>query len=243
LKQILCVAIMTQRSSNSRDARNRPTYGLSEAAHYLRVNRSTFRTWLSDSRRTATGEVRPKSFVIRTPTGRAGDLSFINLVEAFVLSSIRYKHGVSLQKIRAALDYVERTLKISHPLASARFLTDGTDLFVEKYGELISASESGQTAMRAMLMSHLQRVEHDEAGMAVRLYPWTRTGNPDEPRTVVIDPQVAFGRPCVAGTGVPTALVAERYKAGESMDELAEDYGLSRSQVEEAVRCELDQAA
>jgi uncharacterized protein (DUF433 family) len=47
----------------------------------------------------------------------------------------------------------------------------------------------------------------------------------------------------VAGTGVPTAAVAERYKAGDSIDDLADDYGISRQQVEEAVRCEFDRAA
>jgi uncharacterized protein (DUF433 family) len=43
----------------------------------------------------------------------------------------------------------------------------------------------------------------------------------------------------LAGTGIPTAIVAERYKAGESIDELAEDYGRSRKEIEEAIRCEL----
>ena len=42
---------------------------------------------------------------------------------------------------------------------------------------------------------------------------------------------------------MPTAIIAERYKAGESMDELAEDYGCQRPRVEEAVRCELELAA
>jgi len=39
------------------------------------------------------------------------------------------------------------------------------------------------------------------------------------------------------------SIVAERYKAGESIDELAQDYGCERNYVEEAVRCELAIAA
>lgn len=234
---------MTNRSKIEENARANPAYGLAEAAHYLRLNRSTLRTWVCGNRSSSKSARRPASPLIQTPKDKLGNLSFINLVEAFVLSSIRYKHGVSLQKIRVALDYVQQTLKIPHPLASSLFLTDGTDLFIEKYGELISASESGQTAMRVLLTAYLQRVEHDDSGMAIRLYPWTRTGDPEDPRLVVIDPYVAFGRPCIVGTGVPTASIAERYKAGESIDELAADYGLDRSRVEEAVRCELEQAA
>jgi uncharacterized protein (DUF433 family) len=41
------------------------------------------------------------------------------------------------------------------------------------------------------------------------------------------------------GTGIPTAVVAERYKAGETIDELAQDYGYQRLGIEEAIRCEL----
>ena len=60
-----------------------------------------------------------------------------------------------------------------------------------------------------------------------------------EPRVVVIDPHISYGRPVLVGTGIPTAVVAERYKAGESIDELAEDYSRSRKEIEEAIRCEL----
>ena len=56
---------------------------------------------------------------------------------------------------------------------------------------------------------------------------------------MVIDPHISYGRPVLVGTGIPTAVVAERYKAGESIDELAEDYGRSRKEIEEANRCEL----
>lgn len=60
-----------------------------------------------------------------------------------------------------------------------------------------------------------------------------------EPKTIVIDPQVSFGRPVLAGTGIPTAVIAERYIAGESVDDLADDYGRRRLEIEEAIRCEL----
>jgi uncharacterized protein (DUF433 family) len=35
-------------------------------------------------------------------------------------------------------------------------------------------------------------------------------------------------------------VIAERYKAGESIDALADDYGRSRLEIEEAIRCELE---
>src|SRR6266700_5345065 len=97
--------------------------------------------------------------------------------------------------------------------------------------------------MREMLAAHLRRVEHDATGLAARLYPFTRKRQPDEPKIIVIDPWVSFGRPTIAGSGITTGIIAERYKAGESIDDLAQDYGCQREKVEEAVRCELDLAA
>jgi hypothetical protein len=49
---------------------------------------------------------------------------------------------------------------------------------------------------------------------------------------------IEFGEVCIEHD-----LLAERYKAGDSMDALTKDYGCERAQVEEAVRCELALAA
>ncbi len=54
----------------------------------------------------------------------------------------------------------------------------------------------------------------------------------------MFDPRIAFGRLVVAGTGIPTAVLADRFDAGDLSDDLAKDYGLDRRVVEEAVRCE-----
>ena len=71
--------------------------------------------------------------------------------------------------------------------------------------------------------AHLRRIERDTKGLPVKLFPFTRKRYPDEPKAVVIDPYVSFGRPILVGTGIATAVLAERYKAGESIDELAEE--------------------
>jgi len=44
---------------------------------------------------------------------------------------------------------------------------------------------------------------------------------------VVIDPHVSFGRPVLAGTGIPTAVLAEQFKTGDPVLVLAKDYGAS----------------
>jgi len=166
-------------------------------------------------------------------------MSFLNLVEAHVLSAIRREHQIPLSKVRTALDFVARSFPSEHPLATQRFETDGMDLFIERFGRLINVSRSGQLAMRKLMEAHLRRIEWDHTGLARKLYPFVRTGVIEEPKAVVIDPFVSFGRPVLAGTGIPTAVLADRYKAGESIDSLAEDYGRERLEIEDAIRSEL----
>jgi uncharacterized protein (DUF433 family) len=65
----------------------------------------------------------------------------------------------------------------------------------------------------------------------------------DEPKVIAMDPYVSFGRPVLEGTGITTAIIAERYKAGESIEELARDYECPLPAIQEAIRCELDTKA
>ncbi len=55
----------------------------------------------------------------------------------------------------------------------------------------------------------------------------------------MIDPGIALGRPVLAGTGIPTPVLAERSKAGDSIQDLASDYECERDLIGEAIRCEL----
>ncbi|HUL68583.1 MAG TPA: DUF433 domain-containing protein, partial [Burkholderiaceae bacterium] len=60
---------------------------------------------------------------------------------------------------------------------------------------------------------------------------------------VEIDPRIAFGRPVLIRRAVPTAVLADRFKAGDTLQELADDYDATAGEIEEAIRCELDRSA
>lgn len=224
------------------DPRDIPTYPIFEAARYLRIPMGTLRSWLLGRSYQVRGIKKFSKPLIELPNPNIKQLSFTNLVEAHVLRVMRLEHQISFYKVRTALDYVELGFSMPHPLAHADFQTDGVDLFLES-GMLINASQAGQLAIRQTLESYLQRIERDEAGLAAKLFPLTRLTEEEDPKAVVIDPRIAFGRPVLVGTGIPTFILAERYKAGESIDELADDYGCDRLQIEEAIRCELPLAA
>jgi uncharacterized protein (DUF433 family) len=222
-----------------KDVRECPTYSVAEVAHYIQVPQTTLRSWIVGRHYPTDPDTRFFEPLILRPDRNRPLLSFMNVVEVHVLDAIRRQHQIRLVKIRQALGYLRRHFPSRHPLADQKFETDGLDLFIQQYGQLINISQSGQLAMRSLLEAHLQRIERDPQGIAIRLYPFTRKRLPDEPRLVVIDPHVSFGRPALTSSGIATAVIAERYKAGESVDELADDYDCDRLEIEEAIRCEL----
>lgn len=77
-------------------------------------------------------------------------------------------------------------------------------------------------------------MEWDDKRFPVRLHPFVQ-GNGDGRHIIAIDPRHAFGRPIVVRQGVTTAIIAGRIDAGETVGELARDYDLAPSEVEEAV--------
>lgn len=223
------------------DIRAMPCYSFPEAAHYLRIPVTTLRSWVRGRKYPTSGGDQFFRPVIELPDESQNLLSFINLVEIHVLDAIRRDHRISLNKVRIAIDFIKEELTSDHPLAYHKLETDGLDLFVEEYGQLINVSQAGQLALRNLLQAHLRRIERDSAGYALRLYPFTRKRLQliEEPKAIVIDPRISFGRPVLAGTGIPTAIIAERYKAGEAIGALADDYGRPTLEIEEAIRCEL----
>lgn len=220
------------------DSREMPAYSIPQAAHYLQLPVATLRSWVLG--RDYPTEFGTKRFrpLISLPDRERPLLSFFNLAEAHVLSALPRDHRLRLQDIRTALNYVKNELGAAHPLLDHRFETDGVALFVTKLGKLVDASAAGQLVMREVLDAHLKRLERDDLVVA-RLYPFTRPRETGGPKLVFIDPRYSFGRPVLARARIATGIIAERYKAGESIDDLVDDYACERLEVEEALRCEL----
>lgn len=218
------------------DARETPAYSVGEAAHYLGVPKSTMRAWFAGQ--------RGFRAVIKPADAKALGLSFSNLVEAYVLTAIRRRHNVALPTIRRGLDYLVRKLDAKRPLLEQQFATNGVDLFVDRLGEIINISRDGQIEMADLIRAYLARIDRDAKGLPIKLYPFMRAQPPrEQPKTVVIDPLVSFGRPVIAGTGIPTAVLAEQFKAGDAVPLLAKEYGAEEEAVWDAIRCELALAA
>ncbi|HEX6099835.1 MAG TPA: DUF433 domain-containing protein [Thermoanaerobaculia bacterium] len=213
-----------------RDPREIPAYPLVEAARYAAVPLSTLRAWV--------GERKDVPGVIDLPEDSQGQLSFYNLVETFVLGGLRRKHKLPLQQLRRdLLTLRELHPGVRHPLADLDLSAFARSLFVVSPEDVVNVSRGGQLGIHEVLAGVLQRVEKGPSG-ALRLFPPTRADVAKSPRLVVIDPRIAFGRPVIAGTGIPTAVIHERWKAGDSVVALAEDYDRTPEEIEEALRYE-----
>jgi uncharacterized protein (DUF433 family) len=213
-----------------------PNYTIEESARYLHVDYNKINYWVIGDDNAA-----PLSTVF---TRRPMLLSFKNLVECFVLESLRKIHGVSLQAVRRSVEQLRIARPSKYPLADYDLHTEGGRLiYLDEHGQQLTClTWSGQMVFREILMPFLKRVERNERGIAKRLFPFTRREHlkspTDAPRVVMIDPNVAFGMPVLANSRISTAFLLSRKKGGASVEQLAADYGRPKTEIEEALRLE-----
>lgn len=206
-----------------------PAYGVPEAAAYLKVPYNTLRYWL-------TGFNRMPPVVVPVQGGPVR-LSFLNLLECHVLAGMRKLYDLKLPKVRSAVKRVTQEMGKPHPLVTQVFLTDRKDLFVGRMGEIINVSRPQQQMGFDFYKMFLERVEVGPKG-TMRFFPFVVEPSASEPKTIEINPFIGFGKPVISGTAISTAIIASRFNARESVTDLAEEYGCTAKQIEEAIRWE-----
>ena len=205
-----------------------PLYTYADASRYLGIAPRTVAYWARGGVVTGSeGERKRYEPVLATPGERG--LSFLDLVELHALKALRQVHNVRLENVRRALRFAEDELALDERLLLNDTLSaHGGDVFIDHLGDIVNLSKSGQIALRDVIERSLQRIERDENLVPVKLYPDYRgVEDIQDEKPVVIDPRVSFGKPTVTGTGIRTGVIVNRIDAGESVDEVALDYGLS----------------
>ena len=207
-----------------------PIYGLTDAAHYLRVPYQTLRYWTRGR-----GAIEP---VIRLADTDNPRLSFINLMECHMLSAMRTHYEIHLPKVRKALQTLASMFpSSSHPLIDQPLETDAVDVFIRAEGEIINLNKPGQLGFNEFWDMHLHRIARHQDG-SIAFFPFVERRAADEPKLIMINPAISFGRPVITGTGIPTVLIASRFHARESISALAKEYGRTDKEIEEAIRWE-----
>lgn len=226
------------------DLREVPKYTLQEVSFYLDIPVSTVRTWCLGRTFRAGPNRRfsPPLIELALVDPRNPSLSFFNLAEVHVLSAIRRFGRISLQRVRNAIDYLRETIlpesttdafTARHPLIAYDLFTNGRDLFLRGMLQTINLSKKGQLAFREIINEHLDRLISDQDGMPEQLLPIRHRDTTKKP--VAIFPLVGGGQPVTPRKGIRVSVLMNRFHAGESVRDLAEDYGLSEREVREAI--------
>jgi uncharacterized protein (DUF433 family) len=205
-----------------------------EVARHLRIPESTLYDWLAE---TADGA----PLVHRVDAERRGrpSVPFVAIVEAFVLRSLR-DLGLSKRKIRDAAGEVRRSFDTPFALATRRIATDGIDIFVHYADDDVARVGDQQLPIRELIGNYLHYISWDAddeiaATLRLRQYP--------DIAPVVIDPRFGWGAPVVESTKVPVDAVVDLWFAGESLDDVAFEYDMTRDQVEAICRAAASTAA
>jgi uncharacterized protein (DUF433 family) len=210
-----------QRAEPWRKRLSLPAYQVGEAARYAQVSSQTVAAWHKIEKK------------ILTQKQSRARLSYLQLIELAVVAAFR-KAGFPLKEIRAARDYIQRSLKSEHPFAEYKFKRYGKSLFTEFGAEgshrLFKANQEGQLVWQEIVGPLLKEFEYEHEGIAIR---WHVAG-PSSP--IIIDPRISFGTPSIKGT--PTWIIKGRWDAGESDREIAEDFNLETAAVREALKFE-----
>ncbi|MEO7496346.1 MAG: DUF433 domain-containing protein [Massilia sp.] len=125
------------------------------------------------------------------------DLLELRIVTVFV------RHHVPLRVIRAAIDNARSIFTHDYPFTTNRFLTDGKSIFheaLQSHGEITLTD----LVKRQVVFEHIIRpelyagIEFDPGGEARRWFPLPSN------KAVVLDPEIAFGKPVLSDYGIRT---------------------------------------
>lgn len=224
-----------------------PLYTVAEAARFLGVPTSTFSTWAKGYVRRPPGrtEVRGRRILTSTEAPRNfPTIPFIGLAEGMVLAAFR-RHGVSLQHIRKAVSILEHEIGIEHALGSRRLYATGAAILFDYADarhdeELAGLTEvvSRQRVFAPVVREYLKRIDYARDGWAAKLV------SPATSRAiVVVDPARSFGQPIFIHGAGRVEDVIDRWRAGDPIVEVAEDFGVPAEDVEDILRVALPAAA
>jgi uncharacterized protein (DUF433 family) len=207
-----------------------------DAARFLGIPQQTFNRWARGYERG-----RPLLHVVDANHPRQATVPFAALAEAHVLDALRTA-GVKPYKIRPALHELQKRFGQEYVLLAPELATDGIDVLWDfsrtRAGEGLIEARKGQHVIREIVALFLQYVHRDEDGFPDRL----RLHN-CRPSDVEVNPYRQFGMPYFTDSGTRVAEVAAMVKAGEAPEVVADELGVSLTDVHTATRVLLGHAA
>ncbi len=220
-----------------------PLYSLAEASRYLGLSQSTFRSWARGYESHINGRTvigKPVITASGTPGQRGASVPFVGLAEGYALTAIR-KSGVPLQRIRPALEQLNKEMGIGHALASQRLFTDGAEVLYDY--AIRTDGEEADAVRDLVVVRHNQRVFPEVVESYLKRITWGSDGYAltiplpgFDQADVVADARRGFGQPTFTHGGARLEDVLALFDAGESIATVAAEFGLNSLEVEDAIR-------
>jgi uncharacterized protein (DUF433 family) len=201
------------------------TYTVAQAARLAQTTPQNVRRWLYGYE--VPGHRMEPVFGSQPTSDGAPAISFLQLAELIVVARYRKRSGrqIKLGRLRAAHAFAKERLGIEWPFASARLRFEGGHVIHEfeeghpDAGRHIAVDVDGRFVLPVDFSDTLECFDFDEADtLALRFYPLGKGSH------VVIDPEHAAGLPAFAGTNVRIETVIDRWRAGQKIAELEEDF-------------------
>jgi len=197
------------------------TYSIAEASRLIGLHPKRVSRWLqgySYKYEVYSGHVRhgeQAPVIQRGRTRGTTYASFLDLVDLLFVKQF-LEHGLSLQKVRTALDEATELLGTNH-FARETFFTDGHNIYLklieagpDKGEGILQLMTGGQWTIAQIIEELATRIDfHEATGFARRWYPLGHTG------LIVIDPTISFGRPSIVNRGIATENVYDFFVGEE----------------------------
>lgn len=207
-------------------------YTFPEAARLTKIPVRDLRRWLRGCAYRGTSAAAAPLWKAEFDEKVAG-IGFHDLLEVRFVRAFR-QHVVSLQTIRQASRRARELLATDYPFTSRLFQTDGRTIFasaMEETGETALLDlVRNQYAFRKVIEPSLYRgIEFGEDQIAARWYPAPKS------RAIVLDPNIAFGKPIVTNGAVRTSILYDAYAADRDKNLVAKLYEVPVSAVDAAI--------
>ena len=217
--------------------RHTGTYEVTEAADYLRVTLPKIPGTgirISSSKLIRWIRLGLADASLVPISGYQMVITFEDLISMRVISFMR-SLGISFHSIHEAHSWLKKTTGHPRPFATELLWLDelgAMRIYAEIENILAVANRGGQLAFIVLIKDKLIPVHNmtfDEFGIASSWSP---------ENCIKIDPTIQFGRPCIAGTRIPTSDIAGMFWAGDSPGFLSSSYELPVEQIECAIAWE-----
>jgi uncharacterized protein (DUF433 family) len=204
-----------------------PIYGQGEAAHIIQAPPTSFARWAHGHR---FQQRTPGEFGWSPPLltgvqgGRGYTVPFNALAEGFIIESFR-RVGLPMARIRPAIEVLREEIGLDNALLSERLQTDGAEILYRNGEDELVVVRNHQGVFNAVVAEFLQSITYrDGFAQHLRLPSF-------ESVDVVVDPHRNSGQPTVDRLGVRVEDIVSRVRAGEQIEEVAEDFGLERPEL------------